>query len=64
LSVPSGFDQSASGKPMGGLKLSISESEATSIGSCGAIHEANTAAMIMTSATAAEAIAIGDRRKL
>ncbi len=44
LSVPSELDQSASGMPIGGLKLSSSDSEATSIGLCGASHGANKAA--------------------
>ena len=64
LSVPSGLDQSASAMPIGGLKLSSSDSDATSIGSCGASHGANTAATIRISAITADSTATGDVRKL
>src|SRR3984885_2781836 len=64
LSVPSGLDQSASLKPIGGLKLSSSDNDATSIGSCGAIHGAKAAAATKIRAITADATAVGDRRKL
>ncbi len=64
LSVPSGLDQSASGIPTGGLKLSSSDSDATSIGSCGASQGANTAATTRISATSADPTATGEVRKL
>ncbi len=64
LSVRSGLDQSASGMPKGGLKLSISDGHATSIGSCGAIRGANTAATISSNAMTADTRAIGKVQKL
>ena len=61
-SVPSGLSQSDSAAGQGGLKLSSSERLARSVGSWGAIHGANVAASISTSATMADAIATGERR--
>ena len=64
LSVPSGLDQSASAMPIGGLKLSIRDNDATSIGLCGASNGANTAAMPRIRAISADTTATGDVRKL
>ena len=64
LSVPSGLDQSASSRPIGGLKLSSSDNEATSIGSCGARYGAKAAATTRISSIAAATTATGDGRKL
>ena len=64
LSVPSGLDQSASAIPIGGLKLSSRDNDATSIGSCGASNGASTAAMTRISAISAATTATGEVRKL